>query len=215
MTDSDDTINTTCPACGSVFQVASAQLQQASGKVRCGSCLKVFDGVSGEVEFIAPKLADENSQPLADYTVRPMAGADMPVRKPPTKKGYRYLLVILSLLLAGQLLWDRENGTHVGLEISQLLIRKDSQREGALRLDAKLLNRTEENRPFPALELRLSNQFGEDRGQRTFLPAEYLHGDWEKTPLLPAKSEIQVSLTLQDPGHDAINYTARLQSVTD
>lgn len=41
---------TRCPTCGTAFRVHSAQLAAKGGKVRCGKCAEVFDGVSALVE---------------------------------------------------------------------------------------------------------------------------------------------------------------------
>src|SRR5215510_3829281 len=37
---------TRCPSCGTTFRVQAAQLAQRSGRVRCGKCSTVFDGVA-------------------------------------------------------------------------------------------------------------------------------------------------------------------------
>ena len=36
---------TECPSCRTRFRVAETQLQSARGRVRCGACLTVFNGV--------------------------------------------------------------------------------------------------------------------------------------------------------------------------
>ena len=41
---------TRCPVCGTAFRVQRAQLAARSGKVRCGKCGAVFDGIAGLVE---------------------------------------------------------------------------------------------------------------------------------------------------------------------
>jgi predicted Zn finger-like uncharacterized protein len=38
---------TRCPQCATVFRVTPQQLQTRQGQVRCGRCMKVFDGFSG------------------------------------------------------------------------------------------------------------------------------------------------------------------------
>lgn len=48
---------TRCPHCATAFRVAPAQLSATSGKVRCGKCTTVFDGV-------AHLLADEAQGPV-------------------------------------------------------------------------------------------------------------------------------------------------------
>ncbi|WP_197474855.1 MJ0042-type zinc finger domain-containing protein, partial [Oleiphilus sp. HI0079] len=37
---------TRCPHCKSTFEVTESQLSAASGKVRCGACMEVFDALA-------------------------------------------------------------------------------------------------------------------------------------------------------------------------
>jgi predicted Zn finger-like uncharacterized protein len=55
---------TRCPGCGTAFRVLRAQLAARGGKVRCGKCAAVFDGVAGLVEEGAERLALEPSPQL-------------------------------------------------------------------------------------------------------------------------------------------------------
>jgi predicted Zn finger-like uncharacterized protein len=42
-------LTTRCPSCGTAFRVQPAQLSARGGKVRCGKCSGVFDGVKALV----------------------------------------------------------------------------------------------------------------------------------------------------------------------
>ena len=53
------TLATRCPNCGTTFRVQPAQLAQRGGRVRCGKCANVFDGVAALDE---PE-ADSDQQP--------------------------------------------------------------------------------------------------------------------------------------------------------
>lgn len=53
------TLVTRCPTCGTAFRVHSAQLAQKSGRVRCGKCATVFDGVAALNEPSAERAAGE------------------------------------------------------------------------------------------------------------------------------------------------------------
>lgn len=44
------TLTTRCPSCATAFRVQPGQLSARGGKVRCGKCAAVFDGVAGLVE---------------------------------------------------------------------------------------------------------------------------------------------------------------------
>lgn len=60
---------TRCPDCATQFKVSEAQLQVANGKVRCGSCLAVFEGVDNLVwdsDFDEDESADVTLDDLLD-----------------------------------------------------------------------------------------------------------------------------------------------------
>jgi predicted Zn finger-like uncharacterized protein len=68
---------TRCPVCATAFRVQRAQLGAHGGRVRCGKCGGIFDGVAGLVEEGAELLALEPSPQLGlfDPSKRPQAGA--------------------------------------------------------------------------------------------------------------------------------------------
>ena len=43
-------LTTRCPNCGTAFRVQPAQLSARGGKVRCGRCANVFDGVAALIQ---------------------------------------------------------------------------------------------------------------------------------------------------------------------
>lgn len=47
-------LTTRCPHCGTAFRVQPAQLSARGGKVRCGKCATIFDGVAALVAERAP-----------------------------------------------------------------------------------------------------------------------------------------------------------------
>jgi len=55
---------TRCPVCGTAFRVQREQLAVRGGRVRCGKCATVFDGVAGLVEEGSENLALEPSPQL-------------------------------------------------------------------------------------------------------------------------------------------------------
>lgn len=52
-------LTTRCPSCGTAFRVQPAQLSARGGKVRCGKCGNVFDGVTSLVTDAAAPGAQE------------------------------------------------------------------------------------------------------------------------------------------------------------
>lgn len=55
-------LTTRCPSCGTAFRVQPAQLSARGGKVRCGRCNNVFDGVQALVAEGAADGADATEQ---------------------------------------------------------------------------------------------------------------------------------------------------------
>lgn len=49
-----ESLQTSCPNCGSTFKISQQQLNAAGGHVRCGSCRQVFDAQSRAVNAEAP-----------------------------------------------------------------------------------------------------------------------------------------------------------------
>jgi predicted Zn finger-like uncharacterized protein len=61
-------LTTRCPNCGTAFRVQPTQLSARGGKVRCGRCANVFDGVASLIEegaapANAPNLPDAEPSP--------------------------------------------------------------------------------------------------------------------------------------------------------
>jgi predicted Zn finger-like uncharacterized protein len=57
-------LTTRCPVCGTAFRVQRAQLAARGGKVRCGKCGEVFNGIAGLVEEGAEPFILEPSPQL-------------------------------------------------------------------------------------------------------------------------------------------------------
>src|SRR5258706_9965587 len=57
-------LTTRCPVCGTAFRVQRAQLAARGGRVRCGKCGEVFDGIASLVEEGAEPFILEPSPQL-------------------------------------------------------------------------------------------------------------------------------------------------------
>jgi len=73
-------LTTRCPNCGTAFRVQPVQLSARGGKVRCGKCTHVFDGVAALIAEGAqsPQVETEPSPQLALFAASrkgPLAGA--------------------------------------------------------------------------------------------------------------------------------------------
>jgi predicted Zn finger-like uncharacterized protein len=104
---------TRCPNCGTAFRVQSAQLSARGGKVRCGKCAVVFDGVGALVEEgAAPEAALERSPQLAlfDSTPQEPAAPFLKEEPPPPRRRLAWGLAAaaaFAALLAQALLYFR------------------------------------------------------------------------------------------------------------
>lgn len=72
---------TRCPVCATVFRVNREQLAARGGRVRCGKCGNVFDGVGGLLEEGSERLVLEPSPQLGLFdpsrrSARPQAAQD-------------------------------------------------------------------------------------------------------------------------------------------
>ena len=70
---------TRCPVCGTAFRVQREQLAKRGGRVRCGKCATVFDGVAALVEEGGEKLVLEPQPQLGLF--------DPSRRGPPQEQG--------------------------------------------------------------------------------------------------------------------------------
>jgi len=72
---------TECPNCSTRFRVTDSQLQVAGGRVRCGACLTVFQGVDhllwdDDAQFASPQEAQDALDELLNELTRSSEAAD-------------------------------------------------------------------------------------------------------------------------------------------
>jgi predicted Zn finger-like uncharacterized protein len=121
------TLVTCCPNCGTAFRVQAAQLAQKSGRVRCGKCSTVFDGVAALNEPAESRDPAENepspqltlfepSEPLripaAETGPAPASEADFLRDAPPPRGSAAWLsagaIALVALLFQVLLLYRTE-----------------------------------------------------------------------------------------------------------
>lgn len=93
------------------------------------------------------------------------------------------------------------------LKIEELVVRKHPDVEGALVVDAILKNAARFPQPFPALQLRFTNNANEIVASRLLKPMEYLKGEARLLRRMPPDTPIRLSLDIVDPGSTAVNYS--------
>ena len=92
----------------------------------------------------------------------------------------------------------------------QLLVRSHPRYQDALEVSFIFHNDATLPRPFPLVELAFSDLSNNLLANRLFKPEEYLPAELRQLSEMPAQSTVQVTLELQDPGKEAVNYTVKL-----
>jgi len=62
-------MQTECPHCHSLFDMSLEQLNQASGQVRCGFCLAIFEATPVQTDPIDPVIVAQDTAEIADQEV--------------------------------------------------------------------------------------------------------------------------------------------------
>lgn len=96
------------------------------------------------------------------------------------------------------------------LTTRNLAVRTHPEIPDMLVVNAVIVNQAEFAQPFPVLELRFTTVRGILVAGRRFEPEEYLAGEAEGMDRIPPRTPVQVELTIEDPGPDAVNYFLRL-----
>lgn len=116
---------------------------------------------------------------------------------------WRAVYAPLCAVLGCQLPQQRDTSL---LKTRNLAVRSDPQQPGVLLVNTVLVNEAEFAQPFPTLELRFTTLRGLLVAGRRFEPEEYLAGDAEGLELIPPRTPVQIELSIDDPGPDAVNY---------
>jgi len=96
------------------------------------------------------------------------------------------------------------------IQATNLMVRSHPQLEGALVVDAVLINTAPYNQPFPNLELNFSDLKDRAVASRRFTPGEYLQGELAGRKLMPQGSPIHIAIEVVDPGTEAVNYEMKI-----
>lgn len=128
-------------------------------------------------------------------------GFDRFSRIEPYRSAYAFLCPLVGCELPT--LVDRER-----IRAYNLVVRNHPERDGALIVDAILLNNARFAQPFPELVLEFSDLNGSPLAAREFTPGEYLSGELAGRELMPPNQPIHLTLELVDPGEAAVNYRA-------
>jgi len=97
---------------------------------------------------------------------------------------------------------------------NNLIVRSHPTAANALLVDVILINNANFEQPYPALSLEFSNLGDTLLAASQIQPRQYLRGELAGSKLMPAKQPIQVSLSIEDPGSDAVNYRLNILTAT-
>ena len=92
--------------------------------------------------------------------------------------------------------------------VLQTRVDLDPQLPGAIIVKVRLANRTATTRPYPGIQLTLTNREGETIGKRTYSAEDY--ATTADTNKLPANSVAEVSLHLAGPDKNAVGFEASI-----
>lgn len=92
------------------------------------------------------------------------------------------------------------------IQSQKLVVRTDPQTRDTLIVDAVITNQAGFEQPFPNIGLTFSNLNGDVVAQSVFEPDEYLSGDAQQMASMPSQTPIRISISIRDPGRDAVNY---------
>jgi predicted Zn finger-like uncharacterized protein len=92
------------------------------------------------------------------------------------------------------------------IRTSNLVVRSHPQMEGALVVDAVLLNTAPFAQPFPSLLLNFSDLKNQPVASRLFSPRDYLQGELAGRTQMPIGNPVHIAIEIVDPGKEAVNY---------
>ncbi len=96
------------------------------------------------------------------------------------------------------------------LRAEQLVVRTHPAIEGALQVDAVIINRARFTQPYPVIELEFSDIEGKRVAGRRFTPDEYFTDFRDGEDFMAPGASRHVSLGITDPGEVAVNYMITL-----
>lgn len=97
------------------------------------------------------------------------------------------------------------------IDAQRSIIRNHPDQPDARIVDVLMVNNAEFAQPYPLIELLATNMRGELIAGRRFTPEEYLRGETRAGALMPPSTPIHVSLEIQDPGENALNFEVKFR----
>jgi len=93
------------------------------------------------------------------------------------------------------------------LQSRKLAVRSHPDKEGALLVDALIINEANFEQPFPVIELQFMNMAQDVVGAYRLEPVTYLDGELSGSDALMAiRTPVHIDIDIPDPGPKAVNY---------
>lgn len=93
------------------------------------------------------------------------------------------------------------------IKSQHLVVRSHPSQEGALVIDALLINQAPFEQPFPNIRMEFQDLQQKTVSSRIFSPTDYLGGELSGRRIMPSQVPIHIAINVIDPGADAVNYT--------
>ena len=182
-----------CPHCGTRFRVHQTDLGAASGRLRCGACLQVFQGLEA---LEPPDELSGLSRLRASFSGWVAAG-----------------MVLALAALAVQITWLQTDYRARNLKIS-----RHAESPGTLVVQFVVLHNAPIPAPLPTLDVQFTTAAGEPLGTRRLKPSDYAHFERPETGwlarffLLAPETAHPVTVSIPHPGAAAAQVTISFPS---
>jgi len=89
---------------------------------------------------------------------------------------------------------------------TNLVVRSHPFEKNALVIDVIIKNQAKFEQPYPVVQLNFENINGDPVASRRFTPKEYISDQTIDLNSMPSNTPIHLTLEIEDPGRDAVNY---------
>ena len=189
----------TCPHCRARFEIKSSVALFENTKLRCGSCLQIFEhprGINVSTEDVVGLDSVRNEkEPIF-----------------PRTKWYGLLFgILLSIILLGfqisflvtqQGFHDTDSSLFV---FGDTRIFEHPTIPSVLAVQLQIENQSQRNQSYPSIEIEFYNSVGDAIALGHFLPAQYIGADWLEKEI-KGNGLVSVGFDVIDPGADSHSY---------
>lgn len=219
---------TQCNHCKAIFRVDMKDVTSSQGKLRCGECLNIFNGVESLSTAIPEKFQISSAQYSDKKSVRINSiddsqstenrskDNDPEKNKIQNKSANLFLasLFLLTFLLAVQVLYHNPSlysdsiPTRLPDKVEMLNynVFAHPNEAGVLLISGSMKNNAKHAQPYPSLEVSLTDAQSNLLGFSRFSPQEYLSNTITNSALLPIETPVSLRLKIKDPGSAATQF---------